>query len=305
MRQIPPLPAVRVFEAAARHENFTSAAAELGMTQAAVSYQIRLLEERLGVPLFIRSKQRVALSDAGRKVAPLVSGAFDALSDAFSAVLMDDQSVLTISTAQTFASNWMAPRLGAFQVGRPELAVRLLTQNQMVDFARDEVDVAVRIGRGPWPGLRQDFLMCVHATPMCTPEFRDSYRIERPEQLLEVPRLNPEDVWWKQWFDAVGLTEGQRRPGIRLDSQAMEGNAALAGHGVGMLTPLFWRNELEAGRLVQLFDLIIYEGPSYWLVYPEHKRNQPKIRLFREWMTSEFDALKRQGPAEAFLAPAC
>jgi LysR family glycine cleavage system transcriptional activator len=299
------LPAVRVFEAAARHENFTTAAAELGMTQAAVSYQIRLLEERLGVPLFIRSKQRVTLSDAGRKLAPLVSGAFDALSDAFSAILMDDQSVLTISTAQTFASNWMAPRLGAFQVGRPELAVRLLTQNQLVDFARDEVDVGVRIGRGPWPGLRQDFLMCVHATPMCTPEFRERHRIERPEQLLEVPRLNPEDIWWKQWFDAAGIAEAERRPGIRLDSQAMEGNAALGGHGVGMLTPLFWRSELNSERLVQLFDLIIFEGPSYWLVYPEHKRAQPKIRHFRDWILSEFETLKRQGPAEAFLAPSC
>jgi LysR family glycine cleavage system transcriptional activator len=305
MRHVPSLPAVRVFEAAARHENFTTAAAELGMTQAAVSYQIRLLEERLGVPLFIRSKQRVTLSDAGRKLAPLVSGAFDALSDAFSAILMDDQSVLTISTAQTFASNWMAPRLGAFQVGRPELAVRLLTQNQLVDFARDEVDVGVRIGRGPWPGLRQDFLMCVHATPMCTPEFRERHRIERPEQLLEVPRLNPEDIWWKQWFDAAGIAEAERRPGIRLDSQAMEGNAALGGHGVGMLTPLFWRSELESERLVQLFDLIIFEGPSYWLVYPEHKWAQPKIRHFRDWILSEFETLKRQGPAEAFLAPSC
>src|SRR3712207_122666 len=112
MRKMPPLPAVRVFEAAARHENFTTAAAELGMTQAAVSYQIKLLEERLGVPLFIRSKRRVSLTDAGRKVAPLVSGAFDALADAFDGAVADDESVLTISTTQTFASNWMAPRLG-------------------------------------------------------------------------------------------------------------------------------------------------------------------------------------------------
>jgi LysR family glycine cleavage system transcriptional activator len=305
MRKIPPLPAVRVFEAAARHENFTTAAAELGMTQAAVSYQIRLLEERLGVPLFGRSKRRVTLTDAGRKAAPMVSAAFDQLSDAFDGIVADDQSVLTISTAQTFASNWMAPRLGAFQVERPELAVRLLTQNQLVDFARDEVDIAVRIGRGPWPGLRQDFLMCVHATPICSPDFRDRYGLERPEQLLEVPRLNPQDVWWKQWFAAAGVAEadGHGRPGIRLDSQAMEGNAAIAGHGVGMLTPLFWRAELEAGRLVQLFPLTIFEGPAYWLVYPEHKRAQPKIRAFREWMLKRFEDHRRDGPEEAFRTP--
>lgn len=305
MRKIPPLPSVRVFEAAARHENFTTAAAELGMTQAGVSYQIRLLEERLGVPLFIRSKRRVTLSDAGRKAAPLVSGAFDAISDAFSAIMEDDEGVLTISTTQTFASNWMAPRLGAFQFERPELAVRLLTQNQLVDFARDEVDVAIRSGVGPWPGLRRDFLMRIHATPMCSPAFRERHEVDSPERLLKVARLNPDDIWWKQWFAAagVGVDGAHRQPAIRLDSQQMEGNAAIAGHGAGMLTPLFWRAEIEAGRLVQPFPLIVFEGPCYWLVYPEHKRNQPKIRAFREWMLRQFALMRSDGPAEAFRPP--
>src|SRR5687768_11501273 len=131
MRHLPPLASVRVFEAAARHENFTQAAAELGMTQAAVSYQIRLLEDRLGISLFVRAKRRVALSEAGRRLAPLVSGAFDSLSDAFSTLLADDEGVLSISTSQTFATNWMAPRLGGFQVQRPELAVRLHTDNNL------------------------------------------------------------------------------------------------------------------------------------------------------------------------------
>src|SRR5688500_15256920 len=112
MRHLPPLPSVRVFEAAARHENFTQAAAELGMTQAAVSYQIKLLEERLGVALFQRSKQRVTLSEAGRQVAPSVSNAFDTMSEAFSSLIDKDETLLVISTAQTFASNWLAPRLG-------------------------------------------------------------------------------------------------------------------------------------------------------------------------------------------------
>ena len=306
MRRIPPLAAVRVFEAAARHENFTTAAAELGMTQAAVSYQIRLLEERLGVPLFLRSKRRVTLTDAGRKAAPVISGAFDTIADAFSGIVDDDEAVLTISTTQTFASNWMAPRLGAFQFERPELAVRLLTQNQIVDFARDEVDVAIRSGRGPWPGLRQDFLMRIHATPMCSPAFRDRHGIRQPEQLLDVPRLDPDMDWWKQWFAAAGVTKApsQRRPGVKLDSQQMEGNAALAGHGAAMLTPLMWRPELEAGRLVQLFPSLHYEGTCYWLVYPEHKRNQPKIRAFREWMLRQFAAIRAAGPEEAFTPPA-
>jgi LysR family glycine cleavage system transcriptional activator len=255
--------------------------------------------------LFARSKRRVTLTDAGRKAAPLVSSAFDQLSDAFDGIVADDQSVLTISTAQTFGSNWLAARLGAFQVERPELAVRLLTQNHMVDFAREEVDVAIRIGRGPWPGLRQDFLMCVHATPLASPECRNRYGIARPENLLEAPRISPDDIWWKKWFEAAGVVErdGHGPPGIRLDFQAMAGNAAIAGHGVAVLTPLFWRSELEAGRLVQLFPLIMFEPAAYWLVYPEHKRAQPKIRAFREWMLARFDEHRRDGPEEAFRAP--
>lgn len=305
MRHIPPLPSVRVFEAAARHENFTSAAAELGMTQAAVSYQIRLLEERLGVPLFLRSKRRVTLSEAGRRIAPLVSGAFDALSDAFGTIVADDEGVLKISTTQTFASNWIAPRLGLFQIERPELAVRLHTESALVDFARDDIDVAIRSGRGPWPGLKRHFLFHLHVTPMCSPEFAARYDFSTPSKLLDVPRLSPGDVWWKLWFVAAGVTpcDGAEQRGIRLDSQAAEGNAALAGHGVSMLSPLMWQNELASGRLVRPFDLHINEGPSYWLVYPDHRRNIAKIRAFRDWLLAQVAAQALVGPPEAFEPP--
>jgi LysR family glycine cleavage system transcriptional activator len=305
MRHLPPLASVRAFEAAARHENFTLAASELGMTQAAVSYQIRLLEERLGLPLFVRSKRRVTLSEAGRKLAPVVSDAFDRLGEGFSGLVDDDESVLAISTAQTFASNWLAGRLGGFQIARPELAVRLLTSNAMTDFARDDVDVAVRMGSGPWPGLRQHFLFCLYATPLCTPEFRDRHRLEQPEDLLRVPRLNAQDWWWKQWLEAAGvaLADEAPRQGIRLDSQALEGNAALAGHGVGLLTPLYWRSDLAAGRLVQPFELVVVSGPALWLVYPEHKRGRAKIRAFRDWLLAEIAVEASFGPAEAFTPP--
>ncbi|HEU0097832.1 MAG TPA: LysR substrate-binding domain-containing protein [Allosphingosinicella sp.] len=306
MRHLPPLPSVRAFEAAARHENFTLAAGELGMTQAAVSYQIRLLEERLGVPLFVRSKRRVTLSEAGRRLAPIVSDAFDRLSEGFSGLVDEDESVLAISTAQTFASNWLAARLGGFQIPRPELAVRLHTSNAMTDFARDDIDVAIRMGSGPWPGLKRHFLFCLCSTPLCTPDFRDRHRLERPEDLLRVPRLNAHDWWWKQWLEAAGvpLDDEAPRHGIRLDSQALEGNAALAGHGVGLLTPLYWRSEIADGRLVQPFDLVVVSGPALWLVYPEHKRNRAKIRAFRDWLLAEIAVEAEAGPAEAFTPPA-
>ena len=275
------------------------------MTQAAVSYQIRLLEERLGVPLFHRARQRVTLTDAGRRVAPLLSDAFDRMSDAFGGLVDEDESVLTISTAQTFASNWLAPRLGAFQIERPELAVRLQTGSRLVDFARDDVDVAIRMGSGPWPGLREHFLFRLHSTPICSPEFRDRHAIRTPEDLLRVPRLSPEDIWWKQWLAEMGVAEpeGVRPGGIRLDSQVTEGNAALAGHGVGMLTPLFWKAELASGRLVQLFPHIIAEPRALWLVYPEHKRGRAKLRGFRDWLLRAVGQEAATAPPAVFSPP--
>jgi LysR family transcriptional regulator, glycine cleavage system transcriptional activator len=305
MRHIPPLPSVRVFEAAARHENFTAAAAELGMTQAAVSYQMRLLEERLGVPLFVRDKRRVKLSEAGRRIAPLVTSAFDGLSDAFGQVVDFDAGMLKISTTQTFATNWLAPRLGLFQIEQPELAVRLHTQTALVDFARDDIDLAIRSGIGTWPGLKQHFLFRLHVTPMCSRDFAARHGLAKPADLLTAPRLSPADEWWRLWFEAAGVAPpgAASSRGIRLDSQAAEGNAAMAGHGIGMLSPLMWRNELAAGRLVQPFTLHVNEGPSYWLVYPEHRRHQPKLRAFRDWLLTEVALQAAAGPAEAFEPP--
>jgi LysR family glycine cleavage system transcriptional activator len=235
----------------------------------------------------------------------VVSDAFDRLSEGFSDLVDEDESVLVISTAQTFASNWLAGHLGAFQIARPELAVRLVTSNSLADFAREDADVAVRMGAGPWPGLRAHFLFHHHFTPMCTPDFRDRHRLREPGDVLRVPRLTPDDDWWKQWLNAAGVAVPEERsPGIRLDSQATEGQAAMAGHGVGMLTPMFWRAELAAGRLVQPFPLIACERRAHWLVYPEHKRGRTKIRAFREWLLAEVAMEAPAGPAAAFTPPA-
>lgn len=291
MRQIPPLTAVRVFEAAARHENFTQAAAELGMTQAAVSYQIKLLEERLGVPLFTRAKRRVSLTDAGRTAAAQTSRAFDALDAAFARARTEGEAMLTISTSQTFANTWFAWRLGGFQMAHPDMAVRLFATDALADFAGDEVDVAVRSGREPsWPGVEAELLFRINYTPMCSPGFLERHggKLE-PADLLRLPLISPHDSWWTYWLREAGVevADGAIRPGIRLDSQAHEGNAALAGQGVAMLTPFFWRNDLADGRLVRPFDQLSSRGFGYWLVYPEHRRNVPKIKRFREWLRAE------------------
>ncbi|MEA3046846.1 MAG: LysR family transcriptional regulator, glycine cleavage system transcriptional activator [Sphingomonadales bacterium] len=305
MARLPPLAAVRVFESAARHENFTQAAAELGMTQAAVSYQIRLLEERLGASLFARIKGRVSLTDSGRRIAPLVATAFETLEDAFSGLVAEDQALLSLSTAQTFATTWLAPRLGTFQIRHADLAVRLSTDNRMIDFTTGEFHAAIRMGRGGWPGLKCHFMFRLHFSPICSAEFAARHGFERPEQLLDVPRLSPADDWWRDWFAEAGVAarEGRPDPGLVLDNQVIEANAAFAGAGIAMMTPMFWRGELAAGRLVQPFPLVHVADRSHWLVYPEGRRNQPKIAAFRDWLLAEVEAEKAREPAAIFLEP--
>ena len=305
MRRLPPLGALRVFDAAARHENFTAAAGELGMTQAAVSYQIRLLEERLGLSLFARAKGRVSLTEAGRRLAPLVGSAFDTLDDAFSGLLADDSGLLAISASQSFASEWLAPRLGAFQVKHSDLAVRLSTDNRLVDFTTGEFHAAIRVGRGDWSGLRCHFLFRLHFSPICSPEFRDRHRLERPEQLFDLPRLSPDDKWWREWLEGVGVEvpTGPPRPGLWLDNQIMEANAVRAGTGIALMTPMFWRMELATGRLVQPFAHIHVADRSNWLVYPEGRRAQPKIAAFREWLLGQVREAAKTEPPEIFADP--
>lgn len=301
MRQIPPLSAVRVFEAAARHENFTSAANELGMTQAAVSYQVKLLEERLGVPLFRREKKRVTLTDAGRRAIPQVTRAFDALDAAFAGIRAEDEALLTISTSNTFANTWLAWRLGGFQMRHADMAVRMLTSDALADFVSDEVDVAIRAGRGGWDGVIEEKLIDIDFTPMCSPGFLEQHGRMEPHELLHLPLISPHDPWWPHWLRDAGVDVPAHPPrgGVRLDSQAHEGHAAMAGQGIAMLTPYFWRNDLAQGKLVRLFEQTSTRGFAYWLVYPEHRRTTPKIRRFREWLLAE---MAKEGLPEMVVA---
>lgn len=290
MRSLPPLSAVRVFEAAARHENFTAAAAELSITQAAVSYQVSLLEKRLGVLLFHRQGKRVVLSDVGRQLAGKLSGAFTVMEAAFDAIRKDDAALLTISTTVTFANAWFAWKLGSFQMANPKLGVRLHADDAPVDFARDEADLAVRFGAGQWPGLSAELLLKESCTPMCSPAFLAAHggKLD-PADLLRLPQISPRDPLWLPWLQAAGVKvpKGQERQGVTMDSQAHCGHAAIAGQGVALLTPFFWRSDMAEGRLVRPFGIEVETGGAYWLVYPDHRRNLPKVRRFREWLLAE------------------
>lgn len=298
-RHLPPLAAVRAFEAAARLGSFTKAGEELGTTQAAISYQIKLLEERVGTPLFLRLPRQVALTDAGKRLSAAVSEAFDALQAAFASFRQETEGVLALSSVESFAARWLAPRLGAFQLAHPGLAVSLKAENELVDFARSEVDAAIRSGKGPWPGLVAHALLRVTFAPMCSPGFlRKVGGIGAPADLLRLPLLSPTDRWWPAWFALAGVEAPalDGRGAIGLASQALEGSAALAGQGVAMLTPELWQDELRAGRLVQPFAVVGDEGHRYWLVYPEARRRQPKIRAFRDWILAEAERFAAAGP---------
>lgn len=297
MSKLPPLAAVRAFEAAARLQNFSRAADELGLTQAAVSYQIRQLERRLGRALFVREKGRVRLSETGQRLLPAISGAFAAMGDAFAALSSDDAEVLTISAAITFGGTWLSARIGRFQLRYPDLAVRLLMSNELVDFDAANVDVAIRTGTGRWPGLRDDFLFRSHVTPICSLAFRDANAIEKPADLLHVERLAPNDPWWTDWFAAAGIgTPPARRQGIELDSQLQEAVAAQGGFGIALMTPLFWRTELESGRLVRPFGTLHQPGTANFLVHPESRVGVRKIERFREWLHEELEMDRQMIP---------
>lgn len=284
---LPPLAAIRCFEAAARHGSFTRAAAELGMTQAAMSYQIKILEDRVGRPLFLRGARGVTLTEAGRRLAPTVSDAFTRLRAAFEELGETAEGVLSLSVLNAFAANWLVPRLGAFQLANPRIAVRLDVSSEVVDFAREEIDVGIRTGPGEWPGLVAHRLFPVAYTPMLSPGLLQAAGpIEHPADLLKLPLIDPFDTWWVDWFVEAGVAapDLSRRTEMQLFYQNLAGSAALAGHGVAMLTPAFFAGELASGRLVQPFAFVRRPGNHYWLVYPEARRRSPKIRAFRDWL---------------------
>ncbi|MCX8282372.1 LysR substrate-binding domain-containing protein [Phyllobacterium sp. 0TCS1.6C] len=290
--QLPPLSAIRVFEAAARLGSFTRAAEELGMTQAAVSYQIKLLEERIDAPLFLRRPRQVILTEVGARLSPAISEAFDLIRGAIASSRENADGILAITTIPTFAANWLVPRLGSFQLAHPNLAVRLKATRDLIDFNGQEADVGVRSGHGKWPGLTAHRIFDAQFTPMLTPALAESIGgIHKPEDLLKLPIVDPSDSWWKLWFGVVGIPEPNLlgNPRSRFGDQHLEGKAVLAGMGVGILSPVFYQTELEQGQLIQPFDIVGSEGLYYWLVYKETRRNVPKIRAFRDWLLGQLE----------------
>ena len=295
MFKLPPLSAVRVFEAAARHQSFTRAAAELGMTQAAVSYQIKLLEDRVGSPLFRRLPRHVELTETGRLLAPAITEAFEGLRAAFLAIEQKAQTVISLTTVSTFASHWLIPRLGRFQARYPGIAVKIDVSPAIADFAQQDFDIGIRSGTGTWPGLESHFLMPVDFAPVIGAALAQSTELREPGDLLKLSLISPTDPWWTEWFAASGLphVDLSGRTDHSPGNQQLESMAAMAGQGAAIVNPAFFREDLDSGRLVQPFPLTVRSAHSYWLVYPKARRRIAKIVAFREWLESE-----RQGSCQ-------
>jgi len=294
MSELPPLAAIRAFEAVARHLSFTRAAEELGMTQAAVSYQIKLLEERMGAPLFLRKPRRIELSEVGARLAPDVRSAFSTLRSAFAETRGRVEGALAISSIPTFATHWLAANVGLFQLAHPDIAVRIESSVELVDFAADPFDGAIRATNRVGPGLIGHELVKAEFTPMMSPALVEEYDIREPADLLRVPMISPDDHWLPAWFKMAGV-EGDFdsvRSFARLRSQGLEAAAAMAGRGFAMLTAPFYADEIAAGRLVQPFEAVGWDGHAYYFVYPESRRNWPKIRAFRDWIVAATQPLR-------------
>lgn len=285
-----PLASIRVFEAAARLRSFTRAAEELGMTQAAVSWQIKALEGRLGQSLFRRLPREVQPTEAGERLSSAATEAVTLLRRAISDLTEADEHILSITTLATLASQWLAPHLGAFQLANPGLAVRLDTNPALLDLSREGFDVGIRSGHGEWPGLESQLFMPSIFTPLCSPAMAERLNLKAPCDLLEAPRIGMEKEW-AEWFAVAGLSEG-RRPAIRLtaDYQVLEVAAALGDQGVALGSPILFARELRAGLLVRPFPQTVSFHTGYYLVWPEGRRRSPKIRRFREWLMSVADA---------------
>jgi len=287
--RLPSLNGLRAFEAAARHLSFTQAAAELNVTQTAISHQIRRLEEELGIRLFIRKNRALALTPKARDYLPGVRAAFNDLRLATDRLLRkDDDHVLTVSTLASLAAKWLLPRLTAFQEAHPGIDVRITTSTALVDFRGGDVDAAIRYGRGNWQGLRAEWLMADDFFPVCSPALLNGKRpLKCPEDLRDHVLLhtstNGDD--WRQWLTAAGLpSDISKPPGITFDLILMTVQAAIDGLGVAMGRTSYVQDDIAKGRLVVPFKIALPADAGFYLVSPEGVAEPPKLGAFRQWL---------------------
>jgi LysR family transcriptional regulator of beta-lactamase len=277
-----PLNALRAFEAAARHRSFTRAAEELCVTQAAISHQVKGLEERLGVSLFRRSNRGLLLTDEGVALAPTLFEAFGAIDRLFGQFDSGGaQAVLTVSAVGTFALGALLDRLPEFRAAHPRIDLRLLTNNNKVDLVGEGLDYAIRFGDGAWQGAEAELILQAPLSPLCTPAI--AKRLREPSDLLRVPLLRsfrPQD--WLNWFRAAGLEHAPVR-GPLFDSSLIMVQAALRGAGVALAPYGLFRREIDSRQIVRPFAIDI-DVDGYWLTRLKSRAPTPAMLAFRAWL---------------------
>ena len=292
-RRLPPLNALRAFEAGARHLSFTKAAEELHVTQAAISHQVKLLEEDLGVSLFRRMTRKLALTEEGRALMGVAGEALDAIAgEAARLREAPGGRTLSLSLIPTFGVKWLAQRLGRFWALHPEIDLRLHHSIHLVDFARDEVDAAVRWGGGAWPGVEAVYLMRAGLVPVCSPALcKGPPALNVPDDLRHHTLLHERDyVDWAQWLAVAGAHEVEARRGPIIDDPSVLHQAAIDGQGVALESESIVRADLEAGRLVKPFDVDLDRDNAYYLVAPPRHFDRPNVQAFRDFLLSELAA---------------
>ena len=284
--KLPPLPSIRAFEAAARLESFAKAAQELGTTAASVSYHIRQLERQTGLHLFIRHPHKVALTAAGAAIAREASAAFAALHASFVRAQDQDEARLSLTTLPTLGTSWLTSRLGLFRARHPDISIELELSAQPQALGDGRFDAAIRHGLGEWRGLRSVRLFPILFMPLCAPALREAAAgLENPDTPLAVPLLGRPD-WWNLWYRALGVAAGPaaERFGTSLAAEHLDIAAAIAGHGIAIGSPILFRDEMAAGRLVPAHDLVAGDGRAFWFVYPVARLQSAKIARFRDWL---------------------
>ena len=288
-RRLPPLNGLKAFEAAARSESFTRAAKELNVTQGAVSHQVKALEDTLGLKLFHRERQRLILTEAGRDYLTVIRDALDQIAVGTEGLLQRQGSgVLTVSTSPDFAAKWLVNRLGRFAEKHPDVDLRVSATTHYADFARDDVDIAIRHGDGNWPGLDVQRLYSERLFPVCSPKLvAGRNRITKAADLLKFPLLRLEDAKnWTRLFEAAGV-KSTVRPGPVLNRASMLIDAAIDGQGIALARTALAAWDLINGRLVRPIDVSLPMANTYWIVCPKAAAGVPKIATFRKWLLAE------------------
>jgi len=296
MRPFPPLNALRAFEAAARHLSMSTAAAELNVTPAAVSHQIKGLEDYLGIKLFHRLQRGLALTDAGETYLPGLQEGFEKIRAATDAVFESEVGgPLSVSTTPSFAAKWLVHRLEAFTKDHPEIQVGLYASTPSTDYSAEDGDVGIRYGSGHYPGCRVDKLFEEEVFPVCAPKFLEGdHPLKTPADLMhhtllhavqhEIDKSYPS---WATWLRSYGVEVSGDVPGPHVSPHWMLVEAAAAGQGIALAKATVVEKDLISGRLVRPFDEALHVDHAYWLITPEETAEKPKILTFRTWLVEE------------------